>query len=310
MKKQVVRELLSSDSSSSDDSRSSSDDDRKKNGTSSDTDSSSSSSSASDKSEGKVAEMKVYIPRRVYSKRNFCQSTWYLHFLATDALKQTLRSDHTHRDTKEFKGMFRVSFTIFEDLVSTVVEEGWYDPNKRDATGHLCSNVDLLVLGVLFRLGNGSCTRWAIQSSTNIDKEVHRKFFKMFTEKMSSIRERYISFPKDEASLRQVSRQYASLGLPGCCGSIDVVHIGWDACPANLLHLFKGKESYPSIAYEVIVNQRREIMSVTDGHPGARNDKHICRLDPELTALSNSSHWLANKEWWAFGDNDTTVVEI
>ena len=193
--------------------------------------------------------------------------------------------------------------------MSLFLTEGWYDPSKRDATGHLCSNLELLVLGVLFRLGNGSCSRWAIQTGTNIDKEVHRRFFQLFTSKIAGIQGRYISLPKDEVSLRYVTRDYAALGLPGCCGSIDVVHIGWDACPANLLHLFKGKESYPSIAYEVIVNQRREIMSVTNGHPGARNDKHICRLDDQLLSLSNGDGWLSEKEWWAFGEDDKTLVE-
>ena len=83
---------------------------------------------------------------------------------------------------------------------------------------------------------------------------------------MASIRDHYIHLPRNAVELKQVQKSYATIGLPGCTGSIDVVHIGWNACPANLLHLYKGKESYPSIAYEVIVNQAREIMAVSVGH--------------------------------------------
>ena len=120
--------------------------------------STSSSSESSSEDTTNHRKVKVHVPRRVYTKRDYKESTWYLRFLSSDALKTVLRNDATHRDTKEFKGMFRVSFCIFEDLVSLFLTEGWYDPSKRDATGHLCSNLELLVLGVLFRLGNGSCS--------------------------------------------------------------------------------------------------------------------------------------------------------
>ena len=54
-----------------------------------------------------------------------------------------------------------------------------------------------------------------------------------------------------------------------------------------------------SIAYEVIVNQRRQIVSVSDGHPGARNDKHIYGLDDSLIALTYND-WLSRKEWRSY----------
>jgi hypothetical protein len=38
-----------------------------------------------------------------------------------------------------------------------------------------------------------------------------------------------------------VMRQYEELGLPGCCGSMDRVHVGWDSCPVYLIPMYKGK---------------------------------------------------------------------
>ena len=45
---------------------------------------------------------------------------------------------------------------------------------------------------------------------------------------------------------------YAKMGLPGCVGSTDVVHVKWDRCPVRLYHLCKGKEGYPSLAIPLL----------------------------------------------------------
>jgi hypothetical protein len=48
---------------------------------------------------------------------------------------------------------------------------------------------------------------------------------------MASIKERYMYMPLDDASYRKVVGEYSSRGFPGCIGSVDCVHIGWDRCP-------------------------------------------------------------------------------
>ena len=242
------------------------------------------------KSDSNIEVPKRYQSRRTFQRRKQEESNWFKRYLTAEA-KTVLKNDPSHRDTLEFKGLFRVSYEVFEEIVNLFLEEGWYNNARKDCCKRQCSRLELLVLGSLFKLGNGN-RRWVVQSDTNISKETHRVFFKKFIGHIASIRHRYIYMPRNDAEVQECCRLYSDLGLPGCVGSIDVVHIGWDACPANMLHLYKGKESYPSIAYEVIVNQRRFIMAVTDGHPGARNDKHICRLDESLRSLTEG--WLAN----------------
>ena len=61
---------------------------------------------------------------------------------------------------------------------------------------------------------------------------------------MASLRERYIYMPLDEASCRNVVGVYTARGFPGCVGSVDCVHIGWDHCPVQYTNMFKGKEGY------------------------------------------------------------------
>jgi hypothetical protein len=82
-----------------------------------------------------------------------------------------------------------------------------------------------------------------------------------------------------------VGEYYTEMGLPGCVGSVDCVHIGWDMCPTQQQNMYKGKEGYPSVAYEVICTSRKFIQSVSVGHPGSRNDKHIVRTDETVMSL-------------------------
>ena len=69
---------------------------------------------------------------------------------------------------------------------------------------------------------------------------------------MYAIREDYISMPNNIMDVHNVMRPYINLGLSGCIGSIDVVHVRWDACSAGDHNLFVGKEGFPTIAWEVI----------------------------------------------------------
>ena len=85
--------------------------------------------------------------------------------------------------------------------------------------------------------------------------------------------------PRNDDDYRHVVGEYTARGLPGCIGSVDCVHIAWDRCPAMYKNMFKGKEGFCSVAYEVARNCRKFIQSVSVGHPGTRNDKHIVRTD-------------------------------
>jgi hypothetical protein len=61
--------------------------------------------------------------------------------------------------------------------------------------------------------------------------------------------------------------------------------------------MYKGKEGYPSVAYEVICTSRKFIQSVSVGHPGSRNDKHIVRTDETVMSLLYGNGWLQSQAW-------------
>jgi hypothetical protein len=72
---------------------------------------------------------------------------------------------------------------------------------------------------------------------------------------------------------------YERMGLPGCIGSTDVVHLRWDMCPSNKINICTGKEHYPTVAFQCTSDHHKKIMSVTASHFGSHNDKIIVRYD-------------------------------
>ena len=65
-------------------------------------------------------------------------------------------------------------------------------------------------------------------------------------------------------------------------------------------------EGFHSIAYEVICTSRKFIQSVTVGHPGTRNDKHIVRTDDNVLELLYGNGWLNSKNWQCCGPEGQT----
>ena len=63
------------------------------------------------------------------------------------------------------------------------------------------------------------------------------------------------------------------MGFPGCVGSIDCTHIAWDMCPTTLNPLCKGKEGYPTLVFEVVVDHTRKIRACTRSFYGAKTIK-------------------------------------
>lgn len=81
---------------------------------------------------------------------------------------------------------------------------------------------------------------------------------------------------------------YALLGLPGCLGSIDCVHVGWDGCPAGNRSDSCGKEGFPTLSFQVIVSHTRQIISVSQDFWGTWNDKTIVTCDATIEEIKTN----------------------
>jgi hypothetical protein len=111
--------------------------------------------------------------------------------------------------------------------------------------------------------------------------------------------------PSNLSALRHVESSYTSAGLPGCCGSIDVVHIKWSNCPTGDFNRAKGKESYPTLGFECITNFNHRILSIYGPHFGSRNDMDIMKTDKYVHAITKNP--LFRDACWRYYSKDGQV---
>jgi hypothetical protein len=133
-------------------------------------------------------------------------------------------------------------------------------------------------MSALYRLGHGAGFR-SCKALCNISTSEVRKFFHRFLDAMVDMQDEFIALPIDMTSLLQVSKDYEAVGLPGCVGSMDVVHVKWGNCPMGDHNRAKGKEGYLSLAFQCITDYNQRVLSVYGPQFGTHNDKEIVKFD-------------------------------
>ena len=122
----------------------------------------------------------------------------------------------------------------FDELTHRFMNEGWVTYTKRINsydTLFLCTQ--LHILAALEVLASNTPFR-KLETSTNISTEDHGLFFHLFLDKLYDIKDEYIRYPTNEEELKPILDRYESLFLPGCGGSIDVVHVKWSNRPLEI----------------------------------------------------------------------------
>ena len=147
-----------------------------------------------------------------------------------------------------------------------------------------CERAELLVMAALHIVAKGATFR-NCHMLTHISTSEMRKFFFDFLDALVDMKDEYIYLPVKVAALTRVMKCYESVGLPGVCGSMDVVHVKWSNCPAGDYNRVKGKEEYPSIAFQCITNYNHCILAIYGPQFGTRNDKEILKLDPNVKKI-------------------------
>ena len=77
-----------------------------------------------------------------------------------------------------------------------------------------------------------------------------------------------LKWPRTMEDIRHSEGVYRALGLPGCIGSTDGVHVASDAVGVNLQGDHCGKERYPTVVFNVTVSHNRRIQNVAGPFPG------------------------------------------
>ena len=191
----------------------------------------------------------------------------------------------TSREGKLFRRRFRVPWDVFCDLVKKSVESKLFGENadkKYDISGRAICPIAIKVLGILRILGRNWCCDDVAEATGMGESTVRLNFITFCSNFVSRYYDDYIGRPTGD-DMTKMMRVYEKMGLPGCIGSTDCVHLQWDRCPLSLTNLCKGKEGYPTLSYSCTVDHHRKILGVTRSNWGTRNDKTIVRVDTYIT---------------------------
>jgi hypothetical protein len=96
------------------------------------------------------------------------------------------------------------------------------------------------------------------------------------------MKDEYIYIPRNITEMQCISRDYNTAGLPGCVGSMDVVHVKWANCPTGDHNHAKGKEGYPTLVFQCLTDFNCRVMVIYGPQFGSHNDKDIVKHDDNV----------------------------
>lgn len=169
------------------------------------------------------------------------------------------------RKFEEFRKQFSIPFEIVQNLINYTDNSAWFKSlkGKRDALGNKSIPTYLLILETLKLLTKGCHFSSLVIESTMSISSI-QVFFHLFCYHFSIDNyDNYITYPKTPEEISQTEGIYRLVGLPGCIGSTDCVHIGWNVAPASCSQEYKGASGKPTISYEFSVDHHKKIMAVT-----------------------------------------------
>jgi hypothetical protein len=225
---------------------------------------------------------------------NVYESNWYNKFLEPSVREWAYYLSSRDR-YREFRSLFRMPLKKIDDLVSLFLKNGWVHQTKHcKSKDKMMTKLELRILDLLKVLGHNAPFR-TLKSDTNILDKEHRNFFTEFIHRMYSVRDNYTGYPSTGEELKNVMDRYNQNYLPGCGGSVDVVHVKWSNCPSGNVNRANGKKGYPSLVFEDVTGFDCQILGVSSAHFGTQNDKHIVRTDPTINIIRTG--WYQNVVW-------------
>ena len=182
-----------------------------------------------------------------------------------------------------FRRRFRVPYPIFLRLVQWA--KGWHAQNECDCTGRERCPTESKVLGYLRMVVRSACFD-DVQELSYINGSTMHFIFSEFSKKgRDELFPEHVRMPKTVEELAEIEAAYASIGIPGACGSMDVVHIALGSCPHDLINICTGKEGYPTLGYNVICYHRGRAIAIMPGAYGTMNDKTIVKSDEAVAKI-------------------------
>ena len=227
-------------------------------------------------------------PRRSRHSRDPRTSTFYKNYIElADNSSSDNHESIWHEDSfkgKQFRNRFGVPYILFFSIYCKWMEFGEYRAPK-DKVGRDRIDARVLILGVLRVLTKGIPFD-LVEEVNDVSYQSNRNFFHRFVRWfVPSYEAEWVHLPVTQEEIAHVEGHYRKHHVPGCIGSIDCVHIGWDMCPAGLQSDCSGKEGYPTLAFEVISSHTRRILGYSPAFYGTWNDKIISKMDNNVKKI-------------------------
>lgn len=147
-------------------------------------------------------------------------------------------------------------------------------------------NFLISILNALTNIGRGNCQDDILEMSFVKESSVGRIFKHFVHNFAAAVYNEVVYFPRGE-ELCRIVQQYAVMGCPLACGSMDVTHVYLNKCPIELKVVCSGKEKAPTLAFQCICNSNKEIMHCSNAFLGSFNDKTITANDSIPNAIKD-----------------------
>lgn len=251
-------------------------------------------------------------PRRLnqlFRVESVKKSCWYKQFTAPGKTRDLTHLLSSSDRYGEFRHYFRMPLSKVEELTDKLIDNGYvHYPRTRSRQAEYRERTELLVMSSLYILGTGAAFR-SCRPLCSISTSEVRKFFYVFLNAICDMKDEYVCIPTNLSELNRVSKCYDMVGLPGCMGSIDVVHVKWANCPAGDFNRAKGKETFPSLGFECITDFNRRVLSIYGPHFGSRNDMDIVKTD-EYVEKVRSKRLFRDAQWKYYNQDGHVRREI
>ena len=233
---------------------------------------------------------------RVFCRENIKKSCWYRYFTRPGLTREITHELSSSDRYGEFRHWFRMPLTKVEELTNILIDREYINtPRSHRRRVVFRERSELLVMSALYLLGTGAAFH-SCKPLCGISTSEVQKFFYMFIEALVDMKDEYIYLPRNFAELKSVIRDYNAAGLPGCVGSMDVVHVKWSNCPSGDHNRAKGKEGYPTLGFQCITDFNWRVMAIYGPQFGSQNDKDIVKHDVNVCAI-RKKHLFTNTTW-------------
>ena len=239
---------------------------------------------------------------RLFRVESVKKSCWYRNFTAPGKIRDLTHELSSSDRFGEFRHFFRMPLSKVEELTEKLITRGYVRyPRTRCRQAEFRERTELLVMSSLYLLGTGAAFR-ACRSLCSISTSEVQKFFYVFLDAIVDMKDEYVYMPRNITELNRVSNCYGMAGLPGCMGSIDVVHVKWANCPAGDFNRAKGKETFPSLGFQCITDFNRRVLSIYGPHFGSRNDMDIVKTDEHVEKVK-TKRLFRDAQWTYYNQN-------